>query len=133
MTKGQVKFQKFISREDLIANRNSVYVFGDNILRCGFGGQAREMRHEPNAVGIPTKWRPSMTDDAFFNDSDYDKVVAILSKDFDSIKDAIECGKNVVFPADSLGTGLSQLQTRSPKIFKYVEDNIIALVEYSKK
>ena len=129
----KVRFQKFISREDLIANRDAVYVFGDNMTRTGLGGQAREMRYEPNAIGVPTKWRPSMTDDAFFNDEDYDKVVNVLEKDFDAIKVALARGKNVVFPADGLGTGLSQLQTRSPKIFQYIENSIVEIVEYSKR
>lgn len=129
----KVRFQKFISREDLIANRDAVYVFGDNMTRTGLGGQAREMRYEPNAIGVPTKWRPSMTDDAFFNDEDYDKVVNVLEKDFDAIKVALARGKNVVFPADGLGTGLSQLQTRSPKIFEYIENSIVEIVEYSKR
>lgn len=129
----KVRFQKFISREDLIANRDSVYVFGDNMNRVGLGGQAREMRYEPNAIGVPTKWRSSMTDDAFFTDEDYDKVVNVLEKDFDAIRVALARGKNVVFPADGLGTGLSQLQSRSPKIFKYIENSIVEIVEYSKR
>lgn len=129
----KVKFQKFIYREDLIANRDTVYVFGDNMARKGFGGQAREMRHEPNAIGVPTKWYPSMTDDAFFNDSDYENVVEVLKKDFASIKDAMQSGKKVVFPADGLGTGLSQLPSRSPKIFSYIEKSIIEIVELSKR
>jgi redox-sensitive bicupin YhaK (pirin superfamily) len=29
-----------------------LFVFGDNLRRTGFGGQAAEMRGEPNAVGI---------------------------------------------------------------------------------
>lgn len=133
MMTDKVRFQKFISREDLIANRDSIYVFGDNMTRTGLGGQAREMRYEPNAIGVPTKWRPSMTDDAFFNDEDYDKVVNVLEKDFDAIKVALARGKNVVFPADGLGTGLSQLQSRSPKIFEYIENSIVEIVEYSKR
>jgi hypothetical protein len=129
----KVKFQKFIYREDLIANRDTVYVFGDNMARKGLGGQAREMRHEPNAIGVPTKWYPSMTDDSFFNDSDYEKVVEVLKKDFVSIKDALQSGKKIVFPADGLGTGLSQLQSRSPKIFAYIENSVIEIVELSKR
>ena len=129
--KGKVEFQKFITREDLFANSDAVYVFGDNMTRTGLGGQARQMRYEPNSIGVPTKWRPSMTDDAFFVDDDFEKIVGTLQEDFEKIKTAIDSGKRVVFPADGLGTGLSQLQQRSPKIYAYIESNIVKLAEYS--
>jgi hypothetical protein len=47
-----------IYRRDLRANPESLYLFGDNTKRVGIGGQAREMRGEPNAVGIATKNAP---------------------------------------------------------------------------
>lgn len=43
---------KYIKRQDLKSNPNTQYLFGDNLKRSGFGGQAKEMRGEPNAIGI---------------------------------------------------------------------------------
>ena len=63
---GTITFQERITRADLRANPDTLYVFGDNMRRRGMGGQAAEMRGEPNAVGIPTKWRPSRTEWDFF-------------------------------------------------------------------
>ena len=34
----------YIRREDVQANPNKIFVFGDNIMREGLGGQAKEMR-----------------------------------------------------------------------------------------
>ena len=51
-------YQKFIYRSDLKANPSVLYLFGDNLQRVGLGGQAKEMRGEPNAVGIATKKAP---------------------------------------------------------------------------
>jgi len=34
------------------------YAFGTS-RRIGFGGQAKEMRGEPNAISVATKWEPS--------------------------------------------------------------------------
>jgi hypothetical protein len=48
-------YQKFIRRQDLRNNRDKFYVFGDNMQRIGYGGQARDMRGEPNAIGAVTK------------------------------------------------------------------------------
>jgi hypothetical protein len=42
------------------------YVFGDNGRRIGFGGQAKEMRGEPNAIGVATEWVPTNRPNAFF-------------------------------------------------------------------
>ena len=122
--KGKVIYQERIIREDLANNPKQVYVFGDNMIRVGLGGQAREMRYEPNAVGIPTKWRPSMTDDAFFTDDDFDKVVPSIEIEFQKLTLEINRGKNIIIPKDGIGTGLSQLPRRAPKIYKYIEDGI---------
>ena len=43
--------QTWITRDDLRANRDLIYVFGDNVERAGRRGLAREMRGEPNAHG----------------------------------------------------------------------------------
>lgn len=122
--KGKVIYQEKIIREDLANNPKQIYVFGDNMIRVGLGGQAREMRYEPNAVGIPTKWRPSMTDDAFFTDDDFDKVVPTIEIEFQKLTLEINRGKNIIIPKDGIGTGLSQLPRRAPKIYKYIEDGI---------
>jgi hypothetical protein len=44
-----------ITREMVQADRNTVYVFGDNVARHGLGGQAKAMRGEPNTIGVSTK------------------------------------------------------------------------------
>ena len=43
------------------------YAFGTS-RRIGFGGQAKEMRGEPNAISVATKWEPSNRPNAFFSD-----------------------------------------------------------------
>lgn len=54
----RVIWQTWITREDLRANRDLVYVFGDNAAREGKRGLAREMRNEPNAHAISVSWGP---------------------------------------------------------------------------
>ncbi len=41
----------------------------DSVQRHGLAGQAKEMRGEPNAIGVATKWAPSTNPKAFFDDS----------------------------------------------------------------
>ena len=41
------------------SNPTALFVFGDNLKRIGYGGQAGEARGCLNAIGIPTKVSPS--------------------------------------------------------------------------
>lgn len=129
--KGSVIFQKRIYRKDLRQNPSRLYVFGDNMNKVGFGGQAGEMRGEPNAIGVPTKWKPSMEHLSFFSDDDLDLVKPQIDYAFDVMFKHLEKCKSVVIPSDGLGTGLSMLQVHAPQILKYIDSKIEDLVEFS--
>lgn len=111
-----VRFQKWITRQDLKNNPNVYYVFGDNMKRRGFGGQAKEMRGETNAIGLATKFSPGTNEFDYYND---DSLTAWSQQaaDLKYIKTKLEEGHIVVFPTDGLGTGLSQLPKRAPKLY----------------
>lgn len=114
-------YQKFITRQDLQANPNSLYIFGDNAQRRGLRGQAAEMRGEPNAVGIPTKWYPSMKEDAFFKDSQIELIKTFLVPIYMALIDELRKGVTVVWPEDNIGTGLSRLPQRAPILWEHME------------
>lgn len=117
-----------ITRADLRANPDTLYAFGDNMARRGMGGQAREMRGEPNAVGVPTKWEPTMHAGAFFDDKDTLAYEAIEGE-FDRLAWHLRAGNTVAIPADGLGTGLADLPRRAPRIHAYIEGRIRQLQE----
>lgn len=123
--------QKWIIREDLKSNRERVYVFGDNMIRIGYGGQAKSMRGEPNAYGIPTKWMPDDSDDSFFCDDDFDdpSVTFAISGAFVHLAEVLNNGYDVVIPTDGLGTGLSKLSEKAPLIAKFIDEQIAKLEE----
>lgn len=114
-------FQKWISRSDLHANPDILYVFGDNLERRGRGGQAKEMRGEPNAVGVVTKRKASHDESAYLTDADFDEIAPVIRKDFARVQKHLQRGGIAVIPSDGLGTGLSQLQTRAPNTLKFLE------------
>ncbi len=118
--------QKWITRADLRANIDTLYVFGDNMAHTGFGGQAREMRGEPNAVGVPTKWVGSMAEDAFFKNEDVHNIEVLhaLSDAFLKIENHLHSRKNVVIPIDGLGTGLSRLAEKAPEVLRIIDECI---------
>lgn len=114
-------YQKMIVRADLQRNPQVLYVFGDNLQRTGFGGQAKEMRGEPNAIGVATKRAPGRRDCDYFSDDDLAFNELSIYSDLKEVMDALARGRVVVWPADGLGTGLSQLPTRAPQTWDYLE------------
>lgn len=125
--------QKIIMREDLQNNPSIKYLFGDNVRRTGFGGQAKEMRGEPNAIGIATKYSPSMVQSAYYSDDNYMACVGLLYQDFLPAIEHIRNGGTLVIPTDGLGTGLSKLPEKAPKINKALNDLIDYLYDLDER
>lgn len=135
--------QKFIFREDLKANPNVLYIFGDNLKRIGMGGQAAEMRGEPNAFGIATKRLPDHGyNECYFHDTDRD-VIQIINDEFERLENNILSeGEThstalgsifikkwgaIVIPFDGIGTGLSKLPEYAPKLLSYINARLTKL------
>lgn len=131
--------QDFISRADIQANPDLIYIFGDNDNRVGNGGQAKEMRGEPNSVGIRTKKAPSTDPSVYYNDDEYKENIKKINEDILKIRNNyVLKGKTLVLPSSGIGTGLSELEKRAPKTFsflkavlKYLEDYINGFQEVS--
>jgi hypothetical protein len=112
-----VIYQDKITRADIQAHPERLYVFGDNFEERGLGGQAKDCRGEPNTIGIPTKRAPHMGPDAFLTDADYGKWWGRAKPKLDRIAAAIGAGREVVIPSAGIGTGLAQLEKRAPTIW----------------
>lgn len=106
---------EYYTPELLRANPDKVYVFGDNMIRKGHGGQAI-IRDEPNAFGISTKRYPSMKPGAFY--ADREDELERLRGDLWELWLILKSGKTVVFPCDGVGTGLAKLKDNSPTIWR---------------
>lgn len=94
-----------------------LFVFGDNFYRVGKGGQAI-IRDEINAAGIATKKSPS----EYFSDDKYWQNIKVINDDIFRIKEMYinDMYQSVVFPAQGLGTGLSNMQQECPRTFLYL-------------
>ena len=114
----RLSYRKHITRQMLRAEPDTLFVFGDNMEHRGLGGQAKEMRGEPNAVGIPTKWSPHRSSSAYFTDSDF--LIAKPGGDDELYRLRRHPGP-IVWPEDGIGTGLAELPQRAPKIWAYIE------------
>ncbi len=140
---GKVIRMKWITREYVRAHPDTIFVFGDNVAREGYGGQAAAMRGELNTVGVPTKWVPGNKDRHFFSDLEFEqphpiwvnksRIKSEIDDAFDDLEDLVAKGKDIVIPTDGFGTGLAQLATRAPKVLAYIEERIQQLVEKGEK
>ena len=121
----KVLTKNFIKIEDCLSNPKTLYLFGDNLLRKGKKGQA-QIRDCVNSFGIATKHLPSMSPEAFFEDSP--ECLEYIHKDFKKLKEVLGIGKydTVVIPANGIGTGLAKLPEKAPKVFallnRYLQD-----------
>ncbi len=119
-----IEYRDHITRDMLRAGLEELFVFGDNLQRRGLDGQAKEMRGEPNAVGIPTKRRPLMSDDAFLSDEDcYTWSIAC---GVDVIR-LLTFNGTIIWPKAGSGTGLAELPNRAPRIWQAIERLRISL------
>ena len=114
------------SVKDCLLNQTKLYIFGDNILRIGKAGQA-QIRDLQNTSGIATKFHPGMDNEDFFSDTQYEKCCNFINEDINKIKLRQSKGnyQTIVFPVDGLGTGLSQLAIRAPKVSKYLSERLL--------
>jgi hypothetical protein len=124
---GKLVFLAWIKRDDLRAAPDARFVFGDNSIRQGYGGQADSMRDEPNAIGVATKWLPGGSLDQYFADDD-PAALKFVDGDIDLVVAALLEGRTVNVPRDGLGTGLSQLPALAPKLHQHIVDRFRALV-----
>jgi hypothetical protein len=132
-TEMAIIFQEWINKQDLRERPDCLFIFGDNEKRYGMGGQAGECRGEPNAVGVATKKLPARTNDAYWSDEDFDRCCEIIDKDLERVFDHVNAGGDVVFPKSGVGTGLSELPTRAPRVMEHIRKRVRELVVISKE
>jgi hypothetical protein len=101
-----------------------VLIFGDNCNQTGKGGQAI-IRDAKCAFGIVTKRRPSCESHAYFSDTSLADRTALLA-DINALHLKLQANPLLVayFPEHGPGTGLSEMPTRCPNLFKEMNDVI---------
>lgn len=117
------------TRDVIRSMPNVLFVFGDNMARIGYGGQAAEARGEPNSIGIPTKMSPS----AYMTDENFYEAKQQIVKAFVTLASHLASGRDIVWPADGVGTGLARLYETGPQIFEGIEKCRQALFNMSEE
>jgi hypothetical protein len=112
-------FEGFWTEETVRQNPDKIFIFGDNDLRVGKGGQAI-IRDLPNTFGIRTKKKPNLHPLSFYNDHEYLDNCQKIRQDVIKITELVEGGKTIVLSSGGYGTGLSKLPEVAPKTFEYL-------------
>jgi len=106
-----------ITRFHIRNNPDTLFVFGDNSKREGYGGQAKEARGELNTFGLAVKWEPNNRADSYFSDGQV--CTAMVTLDLMKLKKTSEhYAKLYIIPG--IGTGLAKLPTKAPKLYKFL-------------
>ena len=112
----------FWTPQDCLNNPKYLFVFGDNLMRIGNGGQAI-IRGLPNTIGIATKKAPGVKDEDYFNDSVISSNTEILKQEFRIIHSVFSYYynksdfTNIVLSENGYGHGLSQMDKRCPETY----------------
>lgn len=114
---------------DVTNQKTDTFVYGDNLLRKGKGGQAI-IRDLPNTIGLVTKKEPNNNSSSFFSDIEYEKNYQFILNDILKIKRKQILGDQLVFSSGGYGTGLSKLPELSPKTFDILNTLLLNFFHY---
>ena len=115
---------KIITRDKVKENPDVLYLFGDNIVRQGLGGQAKEMRGEPNTLGIVSKKYPSNSSSSFYTDEDFYTWLEVFSSDIKNLAESVNSGKYRAIVIPQIGVGLADLPNKAPRIWNYLKTTL---------
>lgn len=116
-------FLPAITRLMLRLAPNNLFVFGDNLARRGFGGQAREMRCELNAIGLPTK----LTPDRYLTNKHLERIELEIADDLKRLRFQLSLGYDVIWPSANIGTGRAKLHEKAPMVEQFYANILVNL------
>ena len=92
-----------ITEKYLKENPNHIFVFGDNLIRKGYGGAAK-LRNQPNTYGFITKKYPSNNDDSFYRLDEYKDIFKI---EYEKLVAEIISNPDKLYLISQIGNGLA--------------------------
>ena len=117
----------------LRAYSSKLFIFGDNTMRIGKGGQAI-IRDEPNAMGIATKNAPSNAYFGYMSDYWLTENKIVIDADIAKILKRAKKNNNIiVFPINGIGTGMAMLKEKAPLTFAYLNKRLKEVFGFNNK
>ncbi len=120
-------FKGYWTLNNVKERHDYIFIFGDNDIENGTGGQAT-IRGQPNAMGIPT----TKTPDVHYTDAEYLDNVKKIKASICKIKCVLKSGEfnKVVFSSGGLGTDIAQLKEHAPFTFAKLNQLVDELKKY---
>ena len=87
----------------LESNPNAFFIFGDNLIKEGYGGAAALRDHE-RAIGFITKKFPDNRDESFYKPDEY---APVFFEELFKLKELIKNNSDKIFYISKLGAGLA--------------------------
>ena len=115
-------FKEWITPADIRRHPRSIFVFGDNVERRGRGGLAGVCRDQPNAIGVVTKWWLGRREQDFFSDANFKRCFEMILHDLKKVEEVLAYGGEVIFPTAPLGSGLSKMPERCPRLYEAMKE-----------
>lgn len=112
-------FCRYWNIDDCNNSPKALFIFGDNNIGKGCGGQA-VIRYCNNSMGIPTKKYPTNRQDAFYTDTEFTENCRNIINSIKLIINKSIYYDEIVFPSDGFGTGLADLATKAPRTLKFM-------------
>ena len=106
---------------------HAAFVFGDNLMESGKGGQAM-IRYCYNAYGIPTKKMPNNAFNSFMNDRELEMNKRSIRAACNKIYSTAFKYSYIYLPEDGLGTGLANLRNTAPMTFMFLNNEIRRMI-----
>lgn len=122
-------FKGFWTIEDVTTSRNKIFIYGDNDMQIGLGGQA-VIRNESNTLVIRTKKSSDIQNDAYYTDSEFEDNKKKILRDIKKISDELLFGAIIVFSDSGYGTGLAKLKEKAPNTYKFLCDILLEKFGY---
>lgn len=110
---------RLISKDFLDTNPNAIFVFGDNLLKTGYGGAAL-LRDHPQSIGFVTKKYPDNKDTSFYRPEEYE---SIFREQLNLLKEIIQSSQDKIFYISQLGAGLANKYLIWEKLIKINLEN----------
>lgn len=113
--------------DDVLLMKDCLFVYGDNDLKTGKGGQSI-IRDLPNTVGIPTKKAPNNLAQSFYNDNELGLNMEKISIAINNVIEKSKHYKIVYLSEGGLGTERAKLPILAPKTFEYLNKAVSNMI-----
>ena len=115
-----------ITRDMILSNPDTVFPYGDVKSGAVSEEQPVQFKGTKNSIPFYTKLSPT----AFMSDNTYSQNVNDIENSIRKVHGAIVRGKKVVIPSAGIGEKASELKTRAPKTYAYLQERLSSRKKY---